>query len=238
MADVDVMAFGAHPDDIEIGCGGTLIKLADMGYSIVLVDMSWGELGTRGSVETRMAEAAGAAKIIGAIARENLALEDGNIHTTKEAKRRVVEIVRKYRPRLVFLPYHEDRHPDHYNTSQLVYEGVFLSGLERYETGQESYRPLRVVYYQGRYPFEPTFTVDITAQFERKMQAIYAFSTQFQPNDTFYREAGLTYQDPTWAFTHRAAHYGALIGKKYGEVFLVRGRLQVEDPMQLKFSSF
>ena len=238
MADVDVMAFGAHPDDIEIGCGGTLIKLADMGYSIVLVDMTRGELGTRGTVETRMTEAAGAVKIIGAIARENLALEDGDIHTTREAKRKVVEVVRRYRPHLVFLPYYEDRHPDHYHTSQLAYEGVFLSGLGQYETGQESYRPLRVLYYQGRCAFEPTFTVDITGQFERKMQAIYAFSTQFQPNDTFYREAGLTYQDPTWAFTHRAAYHGALIGKRYGEAFLVRGRLEVKDPMQLTFSSF
>jgi len=238
MPDVDVMAFGAHPDDIEIGCGGTLIKLSDMGYSVVLVDMARGELGTRGTIETRRQEAAAAAKIIGAVARENLGLEDGNIHTSKESKHKVVVVVREYRPRLVFLPFYKSRHPDHYHASEVAYEGTFLAGLKRYQTGQESYRPLRLIYYPTRYDFEPTFTVDITEQFERKMAAIYAYSTQFQPGDTFYKQVRLTSQDHNWMITHRTAHYGALIGKKYGEPFLIRGKLQVDNPMDLNFSSF
>ena len=238
MPKVDVMAFGAHPDDIELGCGGTLIKLCDAGHSVVLVDMTRGEMGTRGAVETRQAEAAEAAKIIGAVARENLELKDGNIHTSKEAKRRVVEVVRKYRPRLVFIPYCEDRHPDHYHASELAYEGIFLAGLTRYETGRESYRPPKVVYYMGWYEFEPTFIVDISAQFERKMEAIYAYPTQFKPEDTFYKQTRLTLREYNWMLIHRMAYYGSLIGKKYGEGFLIRGKMEVESPLEVKFSTF
>jgi bacillithiol biosynthesis deacetylase BshB1 len=238
MPKVDVMAFGAHPDDIEIGCGGTLIKLVDLGHSVVLVDMVQGEMGTRGTVETRRAEAAAAAKIIGAVARENLKLEDGNIRADEEAKRRVVEVVRKHRPRLVFIPYYKDRHPDHYHASQVAYEGIFLAGLAQYETGQESYRPLRVLYYMGWYEFEPTFIVDISAQFDQKMDAIYAFSTQFKPGDSFYEQTRLTSRQYNWALVHRMAYYGSLIGKQYGEGFLIRGRMEVENPLEVKFSSF
>jgi bacillithiol biosynthesis deacetylase BshB1 len=238
MPKVDVMAFGAHPDDIELGCGGTLIKLVDLGHSVVLVDMVQGEMGTRGTVETRRAEAAAAAKIIGAVARENLKLEDGNIRADEEAKRRVVEVVRKHRPRLVFIPYYKDRHPDHYHASQVAYEGIFLAGLAQYETGQESYRPLRVLYYMGWYEFEPTFIVDISAQFDQKMDAIYAFSTQFKPGDSFYEQTRLTSRQYNWALVHRMAYYGSLIGKQYGEGFLIRGRMEVENPLEVKFSSF
>jgi bacillithiol biosynthesis deacetylase BshB1 len=232
------MAFGAHPDDIELGCGGTLIKLVDLGHSVVLVDMVQGEMGTRGTVETRRAEAAAAAKIIGAVARENLKLEDGNIRADEEAKHRVVEVVRKHRPRLVFIPYYKDRHPDHYHASQVAYEGIFLAGLAQYETGQESYRPLRVLYYMGWYEFEPTFIVDISAQFDQKMDAIYAFSTQFKPGDSFYEQTRLTSRQYNWALVHRMAYYGSLIGKQYGEGFLIRGRMEVENPLEVKFSSF
>jgi N-acetylglucosamine malate deacetylase 1 len=236
---VDVMAFGAHPDDIELGCGGTLIKLVDMGHSVVEVDMVRGELGTRGTPELRLAEATEAAKVIGATARENLELEDGNIHVFEEGKYRVVEVVRKYRPQLVFLPYYEDRHPDHYNTSRLAYEGIFLAGLTRYETGQESYRPPKVMYYMAWYEFEPTFIVDITEQFERKMEAIYAFASQFKPEDSFYKKTRLTSREYNWSLVHRMGYYGSLIGKKYGEGFLIRGGMvEIENPVKLKFSSF
>jgi len=238
MPEVDVMAIGAHPDDIELGCGGTLIKLTEAGYSVVLVDMTRGEMGTRGTDEIRKAEAAAAARIIGAVARENLGLEDGNIQVNKESKRRVVEVVRKYRPRQVLIPYFEDRHPDHYHASELAYEGVFSAGLTRYETGRESYRPLQVIYYMGWYEFEPTFIVDITGQFERKMEAIYAYSTQFKPDDSFCRQTRLTSHEYNWMITHRMAYYGSLIGRRYGEGFLIRGKMIVENLLEVSFSSF
>ncbi len=238
MSDVDVMAFGSHPDDVEIGCGGTLIKLSDAGFSVVVVDMVRGELGTRGTVDARDQEAKASAKIIGAMARENLGLEDGNIHVSNESKRKVVEVIREYRPRLALLPYHEDRHPDHYHASQLAYEGIFLAGLGRYDTGQKSYRPPRIAYYAGWYEFDPTFIVDITAQFERKMKAIYAFSTQFQPGDTYYQQAGLTSRNYDKVIVGRMTHWGSAIGVEYGEGFLIRGVMRVENPLEVEFSSF
>ena len=238
MPDVDVMAFGPHPDDVEVGCGGTLIKLSDAGLSIVIVDMVRGEMGTRGTVETRRREAEAAAKIVGAVARENLALEDGHIHVNKEAKQRVVEVIRRYRPRMLLIPYHKDRHPDHYHASELAYEGAFLAGLVRYETGQESHRPGKVAYYMRWHEFEPTFIVDITDQFERKLEAIYAFATQFKPDDTNYEQTRLTRPQHHQMLVHRMGYYGSLIGKAYGEGFLIQGKMEVEHPMEARFFSF
>jgi len=238
MAKVDVLVFGAHPDDIEIGCGGTLIKLTDAGRSVVLVDMVRGELGTRGSAQIRGQEATAAAEILGVTARENLELEDGNVRSTPEAKHKVAEVVRRWKPQMVFVPYWEDRHPDHAHASVLAYEGIFLAGLPRYETGQEAYRPDQLIYYMGWVEFEPTFIVDITDQFEQKMEAIYAYSTQFKREASPDPQTWLTSEETNWFMRSRMAYYGSLIGKRYGEGFLIRGRLAVEDPLSLNFSSF
>jgi bacillithiol biosynthesis deacetylase BshB1 len=232
------MAFGPHPDDIELGCGGTLIKLADLGYSTVLVDLTRGEMSTRGTVETRAEEAAAAAEIMGAEARENLGLPDGGIRATEQARRKVVEVVRKYCPAMVFVPYYEDRHPDHYHASELIYEGLFAAGLARYETGQESYRPSKVAYYMRWHEFEPTFIVDISAQFERKMEAVWAYSSQFKPDDASYEQTRLTTPEYHWKLVHRMAYYGSLIQRRYGEGFLIRGKLELDDPLEARFLSF
>jgi len=238
MPDVDVMAFGAHPDDIELGCGGTLIKLVDQGHSVVMVDMSCGEMSTRGTVEIRKDEAAAAARIIGAAARENLALPDGQIRASEEAKRRVAQVIRQYRPQMVLAPYYEDRHPDHVHTSHAVYEGAFVAGLTRYDTGQQPHRPTRFVYYMGWYEFSPTFVVDITDQYDRKMEAIYAYSTQFKPDDRSYQQTRLTSPEYQWFQTQRMGYVGSLVQKRYAEGFLTRGTLEVADPLTLSFSSF
>lgn len=238
MSQVDVVAFGAHPDDVEIGCGGTLIKLADNNRRIVVVDLVRGELGTRGSAETRQREADASSKILGLHARENLELDDGNVHVSSEGKRKVVEVIRRRRPEAIFLPHWQDRHPDHANASQLVYEGTFLAGLMRYDTGQESFRPSRIFYYMGWYEFDPTFIVDITAQAERKMEAIFSYSTQFRREVSSDPQTQLTSPDTEWLIRSRMAHCGSLIRRRYGEGFLVRGRLAVEDPLELPFTSF
>ncbi len=235
---VDVMAFGAHPDDIELGCGGTLIKLSEAGYKVVLVDLTLGELATRGDEKTRCAEAVEAARILGAVARENLLLEDGHITLSREAKRRVVGMIRQYRPRAVFLPYYEDRHPDHYRASELIYEAAFLAGLVRYETGQPPHRPHQLFYYMGWYTFEPTFVVDITAQFERKMAAIYAYASQFRADDPRYPPTRLTSSHYDWALRQRMGYYGSLVGVQYGEGFLIRGWMKVGNPLDVEFASF
>lgn len=238
MPGVDLMAFGAHPDDIEICCGGTLIKLVQAGHSVVMVDMVRGEMGTRGTAETRLAEAEAARQIIGAVARENLALEDGFLQPTKEAKRGVAEMVRRYRPRMVLIPYYQGRHPDHYHASEIAYEGVFLAGLARFETGQEAYRPSRLLYYMTRQGFDPTFVVDISAQFERKMEAIYAYATQFRPDAGDWGQTRLTSPGFRASLEHWMGYYGSMIGTAYGEGFLIRGILAVEDPLDLTFASF
>jgi bacillithiol biosynthesis deacetylase BshB1 len=238
MSDIDVMAFGAHPDDIELGCGGTLIKLVEMGHSVVMVDMTRGEMGTRGTVDTRKVEAANAAQIIGAVARENLALRDGDLHVDQESKGKVADVIRKHRPRVVLVPYYQDRHPDHYHASELVYEGAFLAGLTRYETARPSHRPAQVIYYMGWYEFEPTFVVDISEQFELKMQAIHAYSTQFKSDDTSYTQTRLTTPAYHWMLVHRMAYYGSLIRKQYGEGFLIRGVMEVGNPLDVVFQSF
>ena len=238
MTDVDVVAFGAHPDDIELGCGGTLAKLADAGRSVVFVDLTRGELGTRGTVEVRQQEAREAARILGATARENLTLPDGHLALTAEAKRKVVEVIRRFRPRLVFLPYFHDRHPDHVHASEIVYEGTFLAGLPRYVTGEASYRPDKIIYYMGWEEFSPSFIVDISEQFERKMEAIRAYASQFTLADPSYPKTRLTSPATDRLIRSRMAHYGALIGKEYGEAFLIRGVLEVDDPFNLRFLSF
>ena len=238
MNSVDVVAFGTHPDDAEIGCGGTLIKLADAGLKVVVVDLVRGEMGTRGSADIRAQEAAASTKILGLHARDNLGLEDGNIGTTQEAKRSVVEAIRRWRPRAIFLPYWEDRHPDHANASRLIYESSFLSGLIRFDTDQEAYRPTQLFYYMGWYEFDPTFVVDITAQAERKMEAIYAFGTQFRADAERGPQTRLTSPTTDWLIRSRMAHFGSRIRCKFGEGFLIRGRLEVENPLDLMFESF
>lgn len=234
----DVLAFGTHPDDAEIGCGGTLIKLADAGHTTVIVDLVRGEMGTRGSAEIRAQEAAASSQILSLHGRENLGLQDGNIITTMETKRKVVEALRRWRPQAIFLPYWEDRHPDHYNASKLIYEATFLSGLIQFDTGQEAYRPAKLFYYMGWYEFTPTFVVDITAQAERKLEAIYAFSTQFKADAERGPQTRLTSPTTDWLIRSRMSHFGSRIRCKYGEAFLIRGHMEVENPLDLSFSSF
>jgi len=232
------MVFGAHPDDIEIGCGGTVINLTDAGRRVVLVDLVRGELGTRGSAEIRAREAEEGARILGAAARENFGLPDGRLEVTAEGRQRVAEAIRRFTPDTVFLPYWEDRHPDHAYASRLVYEGIFLAGLPRFDTGLPSHRPSRLIHYMGWYEFEPTFIVDITAAFDRKMAAIYAYSTQFRPDASADPPTRLTEASTDWLLRSRMAHYGARIRVRYGEGFLIRGHLAVDDPLKLNFQSF
>jgi len=236
--DVDVVAFATHPDDAEISCGGTLIKLTDAGRKVVVVDLTAGELGTRGTVETRAAEAEAATKILGLHGRENLGLPDGSLDTSQHCRQAVVESIRRWRPRALFLPYYEDRHPDHVRASRLVYEAAFLSGLIQFDTGQQAHRPEQLFHYMGWVEFEPTVVVDITEQADRKLEAIYAYETQFNPNKARGPQTRLTSPTTDWLIRSRMAHLGARIGAKYGEGFLVRGQIEIDDPLNLTVSSF
>jgi len=238
MKPADILAFAAHPDDVEIGCGGTVAKLADAGRRVVVVDLTRGELGTRGSVETRAQEAAKASEILGIADRENLGLPDGHIQSEPSAKRKVVEAIRRWKPAAILVPHSVDRHPDHIRASELVYEAAFLAGLSRFEANGESFRPRRLFYYLGWSDFEPTFIVDITDQLERKMAAIFAFETQFIPEASTDPQTELTSPSTEWRIRSRSAYFGSLIKRRYGEGFFVRGRLRVEDPLDLDFETF
>jgi len=238
MTQADIIAFGTHPDDAEIGCGGTLIKLAERGRTVVVVDLVAGELGTNGSAAIRAREAAASSEILGLHARENLSLEDGNIAVTAEAKRPIVDVIRRWRPRAIFLPYWEDRHPDHANASRLIYEATFLAGLVRYDTGQPPHRPSQLFYYMGWVEFAPSVIVDITEQAERKLQAIYAYGTQFRPDVKRGPQTRPTSPTTDALLRSRMAYYGSLIRSQYGEGFLIRGHLEADDPLMLTFESF
>jgi N-acetylglucosamine malate deacetylase 1 len=232
---LDVLAFGTHPDDLELCCGGTLILLARQGYRVGAVDLTRGELGTRGSAEIRAQETAAANKILKVGFRENLGIPDGNIERSQENVRRVIQILREHRPRLVLAPYWEERHYDHVHGSELVSEAVFYSGLAKIDTGQECFRPYRVLYYMGRVGFRPSFVVDVSATFEDKMHALRSYQSRFHSgagSKTSEPETLISTPYALEVVETMARHYGAMIGARYGEPFRTREALEISDPVR------
>jgi N-acetylglucosamine malate deacetylase 1 len=236
---LDLLAIAAHPDDVELTCGGTLIKMGERGYKTGVLDLTRGEMGTRGTPETRLHEAAQAAKIMGVAMRANLALPDARLEVNERYKLAVAARIREWQPHTVILPYWEGRHPDHYNAGRLCYEGCFLAGLKQLSIPGEAYRPFKILYattYDET--VRPSFAVDITAQFEQRRRAILAYKSQFQakkgdgkskvhlPLDELEDRVNLT-----------SRHYGRMIGVKYAEPFLVREIMQVEDVVKMPVRS-
>jgi bacillithiol biosynthesis deacetylase BshB1 len=232
--DLDALAFGAHADDVELSCGGTLVKLAGLGHKTGIVVLTQGELATRGSAEIRAREFAAAAKVMGLTAHRTLDIPDGRIEVTWENKLKIIGVLRAYRPKIVFAPYWVDRHPDHEQASELVRHAAYLAGLKKIETGEPPFRPYKVIYYQSRFEFTPSFIVDISGAHEKKMKAIKAYKSQFHRPGEAKSAAGETLIGrPEFLDTidTRARHYGAQIGAKYGEPFLVREAIKVDDPV-------
>ena len=233
---LDVLAFGAHADDAELSCGGTLIKLAGKGYKTGVVALTRGETGTRGSAETRAREFAKAAEAMGLAAHKMLDIPDGRVEVTWENKLKIIAEIRAHKPRIVIAPYWIDRHPDHENASQLVRASVYLAGLKKVETVEEAFRPVKVVFCQSRFEFAPSFIVDITDAQPQKMNAIRAYASQFhrpdQPESTpASGETLIGRPEFLELIEARDRRYGAQIGVKYGEAFLVREALRVDDPI-------
>ena len=233
---VDVLAFGAHADDVELSCGGTLIKLAAMGYKTGVVTLTRGEMGTRGSADIRAREFAKAAGLMGLTVHKMLDIPDARVDLTWENKLKIIAEIRAHKPRIILAPYWIDRHPDHENASLLVRASAYLAGLKKIDTGQEAFRPAKVVFCQSRFEFAPSFIVDITAAQARKMTAIRAYGSQFhrpdQPDPA--AASGETSIGRPEFLDHievRDRRYGAQIGAKYGEPFLVREALKVDDPV-------
>lgn len=221
---LDVLAIGAHPDDIELTCAGTLIKLVREKRNVGVIDLTEGELGTRGSREIRVREAQRAAEIMGVSVRENLRLPDGNIDTSRENILTLSVLIRKFRPDVLLFPYSVDRHPDHEHTHQLCKEAWFYSGLEKIETTldgarQEPHRPKRYFNFMQWHEFEPSFVVDITDEFQQRLEAIRAYRSQFHDPDSSERETVLSDPDFLDMVRTRAEYYGDRIGTRYGEPF-------------------
>ncbi|HUB19307.1 MAG TPA: bacillithiol biosynthesis deacetylase BshB1 [Acidobacteriaceae bacterium] len=224
----DVLAIAAHRDDVEQTCGGTLLRMHAIGVSTAILDLTRGEAGTRGSAEERAAEAAEAGRILGVCWREALDIPDGRVENTWENRIKIVEVVRRVRPRVVILPYWIGRHPDHYNASTLGYEACFLSGLAKIETGAAPHRPFKIVYASLYADVRPSFVVDITAFVEERHRALMAYRSQYSNQPTggglFVPEEEI--RERTLA---EARHYGTLAGVRYAEPFVQKEVGLVDD---------
>lgn len=231
---VDILAIAAHRDDVELTCAGTLLRAVDQGYRTAILDLTAGETGTRGSAALRGQEAERAAAILGVSERRNASLPDAHLQNTDETRRVVVEALRHFRPRVVILPFPEGRHPDHRIASQLGRDACFLSGLARYSAGGDPHRPHKILYALAyrEDPVKPTLVVDISAQFERKLQAIRCYASQFD-GATTAGEIFPTGQDLYTRVETEGAHYGSLIRVRYGEPFWTHETVAVDDVVAL-----
>ena len=232
---LDVLAIGAHPDDVELSCSGTLINEIKKGKKVGIVDLTQGELGTRGTIETRYAEAADAAMIMGITVRENLKMRDGFFKNDEEHQMQLIKVLRKYQPEIVIANVLEDRHPDHGRGGWLAYDACFLSGLRQIKTvgengkEQEKWRPKMLLHYiQDRF-FEPDIIVDISQVWEQRMEAIKAYTTQFHSTDNKEPQTYISNPDFIDALTSRARLIGKRIGVKYGEGFLSKKNIGIRD---------
>lgn len=236
---LDVLAIAAHPDDVELTCGGTLIKAALAGYKTGVLDLTRGEMGTRGTPETRAKEAAAAAKVMGLAWRGNLEVPDSDVQATRENKLALARVIRKVRPHTVIIPYWVGRHPDHYNSSTLAYEGCFLAGLKQLAIEGEAFRPFKVLYALADSDHvKPSFAVDITEVFERRRRAILCYQSQFRPRGKArHSKVFIPLDNLQQKMDLIARASGRLIGVEYAEAFLVRETMQVEDVVSLPVRS-
>ena len=236
---LDLLAIAAHPDDVELTCGGTLLKAAEQGYKTGILDLTAGEMGTRGTPETRLKEAAVAGKILRVTHRENLRLPDAHLEINEAYKLAVAGRIRALRPRTVILPYWEGRHPDHYTAARLGYEGCFLAGLKQLPIEGEAFRPFKILYSTVYFrDVRPTFVVDISRYYDRRYRAILAYHSQFRPK----RKAKKSKVDiPLDRLHHEvnliARYYGNMAGVEYAEPFLTKEVMKVQDVMTLEVRS-
>ena len=235
VAPLDVLAIAAHPDDVELSVGGTLVKLSGMGYRTGILDLTRGEAGTRGTPEIRATEARQAAQILGCAVRENLGLPDAHVWVNEESRTLLVRALRRLRPRILLTQHWDDPHPDHAHTSQLVREAAHVAGLLKYDAqpGAERFRPNAIAYFLFPRTTAPSFIVDITAQSDRKWEAIQTHASQFHKPGNTEPESRVSTRQFLDEIEARDRYFGAMIAVDRGEAFLVREALNVRDPVEL-----
>jgi N-acetylglucosamine malate deacetylase 1 len=225
---LDILAIAAHPDDVEQTCGGSLIRMAEMGYRTGVLDLTAGDMGSRGTPQIRLAESDAAARHLLLYWRGNMRLPDARLENTVSVRMSLAAEIRALRPRVVILPYWEARHPDHYRASEIGFESCFLAGLKKLDEESPPHRPSKILYSSLYANVTPSFVVDISAQFERRMAALFAYDSQYgeQPEawDLFPQQQEI--RDRLAAI---ARFYGNLIGVKYGEPFVVKEAMRVDD---------
>lgn len=225
---LDILAIAAHPDDVEQTCGGTLIRMAEQGYRTGVLDLTAGDMGSRGTPEIRIAESEAAACAMRLAWRGNLRLPDARLENTVSVRMSLAVEIRNLRPRVVILPYWEARHPDHYRAQEIGFEACFLAGLRKLDENTEPHRPHKILYSSLYANVTPSFVVDISAQFERRMSALFCYESQYGKSE----EAGDLFPDQAEIRERLGAiarFYGNLIGVKYGEPFVVKETMRVDD---------
>jgi len=225
---IDLLAIAAHPDDVEQTCGGTLLRMAEAGYATGIIDLTAGDMGTRGTPETRTAEAIDAARVLKVAHRENLHFPDARLENSMAGRMTLAHRIRELRPRTVILPYWDGRHPDHYRAAEMGYEACFLAGLKKIDQYTEPHRPYKIVYSSLYANVTPSFVVDISQYFEHRMQSLLCYRSQYggdaEGAALFPDEAEITER-----LSAVARFYGNLIGVKYGEPFVVKETLRIDD---------
>jgi N-acetylglucosamine malate deacetylase 1 len=233
---IDLLAIAAHPDDVEQTCGGAMLRMAEAGYRTGIIDLTAGDMGTRGSPEIRVAESAEAARILKVSHRENLHFPDARLENSMAGRMTIAHRIRELRPRTVILPYWQGRHPDHYRASEIGYEACFLAGLRKIDQYTEPHRPYKIVYSSIYANVTPSFVVDVTPYFDRRMESLLAYRSQYGemtegvtlfPDEREIRER----------LAAMARFYGNLIGVKYGEPYVVKETMRVDDVVSLSVRS-
>lgn len=236
-APLDVLAVAAHPDDVEQTCGGSLIRMAEAGYRTGVLDLTAGDMGTRGTPETRIEESAAAARVLLLSWRGNRRWPDARLENTLSARMTLARDIRRLRPRVVILPYWQARHPDHYRAGEIGLEACFLAGLKKLDPVIEPHRPFKIVYSSVYANVTPSFVVDITDQFDRRMEALFCYRSQYGDSG----DAATLFPKQEEIRERLAAiarFYGNLIGVKYGEPFVVKETMRVDDMVALPVRSF
>ncbi|MBK8553088.1 MAG: bacillithiol biosynthesis deacetylase BshB1 [Ignavibacteria bacterium] len=235
MKKLDVIIFAAHPDDAEINCGGTILSLTAVGKNVGIVDLTLGELSTRGNLKLRKKETDTASELLKLSFRTNLKISDGNIEINKINKEKIIRVIREYRPKIVFAPYPHDRHPDHINASNLIRESFFYSGLSKIKTGNlESYRPKNIYYYRNAVDIPISFIFDISKTFQKKLEVLKCYRSQFYNSDSKEPQTFISSKLFDNEVEARARHFGFKIGVEFGEPYYSHNAIKVNDESLFK----